>query len=214
MLISIIIEMSILLRFTNRNMSKKEVIWREILFQKRQNNKIKFTQKELAEKFDFSLSTVFNAVRVLRDSHIIKVTGRFFVLLDYKKLLYLWASERNLEKEIYYKCFVPKDIRELEGIMPPKAIPALYSGFKFYYNQAPADYDHLYFYADKELLFEILQRFSPDKNKKSYPNLFVIKPDEWFKGYPQPLPEQLFVDFWNASEWYAKDFIKILEEKL
>lgn len=195
-------------------MSKKEVIWREILFQKRQNKKIKFTQKELAEKFGFSLSTIFNALQELRDSHIIEVTGRFFVLNDYKKLLYLWASERSLKKEIYYKSFVPKEVGELEGLMPSKVVPALYSGYKLFYSQAPADYDHLYLYADKKLLSEILQRLSPEENRKISPNLFLMEPDEWLKNYPQPLPEQLFVDIWNAPEWYSKDFIKELESKL
>lgn len=195
-------------------MLKKEVIWREILFQKRQNNKIQFTQKELAEKFGFSLSTVFNALQTLRDSHIVKVTGRFFILADYKKLLYLWASDRNLEKEIYIKGFTTKNIREMEGVMPPEATFALYSGYKSFYRQAPADYDHLYIYADKESLPEILRRLAPVENTKSFPNFFIIKQDEWLSGYPQPLLEQLFVDLWNAPEWYAKDFLKALEEKI
>ena len=47
-------------------MTKKEIIWREILFQAIENKKIEFTQKELAQKYGFSLSTVFNALKIPR----------------------------------------------------------------------------------------------------------------------------------------------------
>jgi len=49
-------------------MFKKEVIWREVLVQARLNKKKKFTQKELAQKFGFSLSTVFNALKIPRQN--------------------------------------------------------------------------------------------------------------------------------------------------
>ena len=194
-------------------MIKKEIIWRELLFQVRENKKNKFTQKEIAEKFNISLSTVFHSLKALRRSKIVRVTGRFFVLEDCKKLLYLWASERNLDKDIYYRGYSPKSIFFLEGVVPPEATFALYSGFKQVYNQAPADYDHLYFYLDNSLLNTAVERLEliKEKNKE---NVFILKPDDWFSKYPQPLPEQIFVDLWNASEWYSKDFLKYLEEKI
>ena len=45
------------------------------------------------------------------------------------------------------------------------------------------------------------------------PNFFMIQPDPWLSKYPQPLFEQLYIDIWNAPEWYAKDFLKELESK-
>jgi len=45
-------------------MIKKEIIWREILFQAIENKKTDFTQKELSQKYGFSLSTVFNALKI------------------------------------------------------------------------------------------------------------------------------------------------------
>ena len=80
-------------------MTKKEAIWREILFQRRQNGIIKFTQKALAHKFGFSLSTVYHALKLPRACYAISVTGRFFTLENYKKLLILFASQRKLQKE-------------------------------------------------------------------------------------------------------------------
>mgnify|MGYP003395742825 FL=1 len=52
-------------------MTKKEIIWREILNQAIENKKIEFTQKELAQKYGFSLSTIFNALRVPRSANAV-----------------------------------------------------------------------------------------------------------------------------------------------
>jgi hypothetical protein len=49
-------------------MTKKEIIWREILFQAIKNRKFEFTQKKLAQKYRFSLSTVFNALKVPKEA--------------------------------------------------------------------------------------------------------------------------------------------------
>ncbi|OGF63018.1 hypothetical protein A2926_04670 [Candidatus Giovannonibacteria bacterium RIFCSPLOWO2_01_FULL_44_40] len=195
-------------------MLKKEVIWREILFQARQNKKIKFTQKELALKFGFSLSTIFNALKPLRSANIIKVGGRFFALENYRKLLYLWASERNIKKEIIYSAHFNSDIKTLEGIMPPGTIFGAFSGFSIFYGSTPAEYDHLYVYADEKDLEKLLKRISEHKDNLPRHNFFVIKQDPWLLKYPAPLYEQIFVDIWNAPEWYAKDFLKAMEEEI
>jgi len=70
-------------------MLKKEIIWREILNQAIENKKLDFTQKELAAKFNFSLSTVFNALKIPRIQGAIRVTGRNFEIIDIEKFLYI-----------------------------------------------------------------------------------------------------------------------------
>lgn len=195
-------------------MTKKEVIWREILFQSRQNKKNKFTQKELAKKFGFSISTVFGALKIPRDSHAVNVTGRFFVLEDYKKLLYLWASMRSLKRDLYYSGFINERMGSMEGTVPPETLFGLYSAFKLLYSTIPAEYDHFYLYIEEEKLPLFLERLSDTPSKTTYPNFFILKPDTWLRRYPQPLFEQLFVDIWNAPEWYAKDFLSALEKEL
>ena len=196
-------------------MFKKEVIWREILVQARLNKKKKFTQKELAQKFGFSLSTVFNALKIPRQNHSIKVTGRFFILENYQKLLYLWANERSLKKEIIYQGRVDKNILKLETEIPFYAIFGLYSAYKFFYNDAPADYDHLYIYLDVKDLEKIKNRLDLPSRFHTSPNFFILKKDPWIKFNKETMvPEQIFVDIWNSGEWYAKDFLKALEDKL
>jgi len=156
-------------------MFKKEVIWREVLVQARLNKKKKFTQKELAQKFGFSLSTVFNALKIPRQNHSTKVTGRFFILENYQKLLYLWANERSLKKEIIYQGRINKNILELEAEIPSYAIFGLYSAYKFFYNDIPADYDHLYVYLDVKDLEKIKNRLDLPSRFHSSPNFFILK---------------------------------------
>ena len=199
-------------------MTKKEIIWREILFQARKNKKNRFTQKELSQKFGFSLSTIFNALKVPRQANIIEVRGRFFLLRDYKRLLYLWASARSFKKDLIYQTYV-KEVNRFEGDMPPEISFGFYSAFKFLYKTIPVDYDHVYVYLNPQDIKNISQRLRLNKNSKIaknvYPNFFILAKDKWQDTYGKTLlPEQIFVDIWNASEWYAKDFLKKLEEEL
>jgi hypothetical protein len=195
-------------------MSKKEVIWRDILAQFRLKKRTIFTQKELAADFGFSLSTVFNAAKPLRESGIIDVHGRNFQLTSYKKLLLLLASHRSLTKDIVYRAHTDVAPKDLEAAMPPHVSFGLYSAFAFAYRDAPADYDHVYIYADTDQLKEIKERLSSLDSKNKNPNFFVLKQDQWLARYNTMPLEQIFVDIWNAPEWYAKDFLKRLEELL
>ncbi|MDP2951074.1 MAG: winged helix-turn-helix domain-containing protein [bacterium] len=195
-----------------KNMTKKETIWREILFQASENKKINFTQKELAQKFGFSLSTVFNSLKTLRQSNAIEVSGRGFEVQDIEKFILLWASFRNLKKDIIYQTFCSKSVREIESEMPPKIIFAGYSAFLKKYQTAPADYDKVYVYADLKVLEELRQRFP---SRKGNFNLIVLKADKWLCDFGFTTPNcQTFVDLWNLPEWYAKDFLKELKDKM
>lgn len=195
-------------------MRKKEIIWREILVQARLNKKTVFTQKELAASFRFSLSTVFNALKLPRQSHIIEVSGRNFKLNSYQKLLYLWASCRNLKSDLLYKSRIDFDIKKIESLMPPSINFGLYSAYSLLYKEAPADYDHIYIYSGASQLPEILKRLPEPNEKDKNPNFFVLKKDSWLSRYDSMPLEQIFTDIWNTPEWYAKDFLASLEEKL
>ncbi|MBU0619601.1 MAG: hypothetical protein V1768_00455 [Patescibacteria group bacterium] len=204
-------------------MTKKEIIWREILHQAIQNKKTQFTtldsknlmwftQKGLAEKFGFSLSTVFNALKVPRSTGAIDVKGRGFIIRDKEKFLQIWATFRNLEKDIIYKTHSNFSSAEIEGSMPPKIIYGAFSAFVKKFKQTPADYDKVYIYADQKELKEIQKRF-PKKN--GYENLIVLKKDSYLSQYGQITPiVQTFVDLWNLQEWYAKEFLNALKEKI
>jgi len=192
-------------------MTKKEVIWREILFQALENKKTEFTQKELAQKYSFSLSTVFNALKIPRESNAIE-GKRGFRIRDLEKFLYLWATFRKIKKEIIYQTAIKKSVFEIEGEMPPSVIFGAFSAFLKKYKEAPADYDKVYVYIELKNLREIKKRFPC---QKGYFNLIVLKADPWLKNFGKITPDcQTFVDLWNLPEWYAKDFFNALKEKI
>lgn len=191
-------------------MTKKEIIWREILYQAIEKKNRRFTQKELAAKFGFSLSTIFNALKIPRKIGAVKVTGRNFILINPEKLLYLWATCRNLTKDIVYKTQVKGSVFDIEGLMPSAIIYGAYTAFRKRFKDAPADYDKVYVYAQD--LKEIKKRFPL---KKGQPNLIVLKADPLLKQYgTMTTLSQTFVDLWNFAEWYARDFYLTLEKKI
>ena len=191
-------------------MNKKEIIWREILYQGLEKNNQEFTQKELAGKFDISLSTVFNALKTPRQIKAIKVTGRNFILINPEKLLYLWGTYRRLDKDIIYKTKVRKSIFEIEGEMPSSVIFGAYSAYRQGFKDVPSDYDRVYVYSSD---FKKIKKRFPPKNGES--NLFVLKADPFLKKYGAIAPlAQIFVDIWNLPEWYAQEFLKSIKEKL
>lgn len=195
-------------------MFKKEIIWRELLHQTLAKKKNKFQQKELAKKFGFSLSTINNALKIPRRLGAVKVSGRFFVLESPEKMLYLWGTFRNLEKDIVYKTYIEKSPKEIENLMPPGVIYGAYSAFIKRFNRAPADYDKVYIYAADSILPELKKRF-PVKTKKALPNLIVLRADKFLKQYGKITTiGQTFVDIWNLTDWYAQDFYKNFKEEL
>jgi len=193
-------------------MLKKEIIWREILYQTIEKKKNKFQQKKLAKKFKFSLSTVNNALKIPRKSGIVKVTGRFFILENPEKMLYLWATFRNLKKETIYQTKVEKSPKEIESLMPPNVIYGGYSAYLERFKEAPADYDKVFVYSEEKSLKKIEKRFP---KRKGLSNLIVLKADKFLKQYGKiTTVGQTFVDIWNLTEWYSQDFYKDFKEKI
>lgn len=193
-------------------MKKIEMIWREILFSRLEKGIIEFTQKELAEKFGFSTSTVSLALSSWRQSGAVKVTGRNFRLIDPKKALYHWASQRNLAKDILYQTWVALPIQEIENSLPPQAIYAAYSAYTKRFSEAPADYDVVYFYLSKDVLSEVKKRFP---KRKGTANLVTLTADQHLSRYGALTTlSQTFVDLWNLPQWFARDFYLALEEKI
>ena len=191
-------------------MLKKEIIWREILYQSLEKRVFKFTQQDLAKKFGFSVSTVFNALKITRQTGAIEVKGRFFTVTNDEKFLSIWATHRNLEKDIIYKTHTDLSPVKIEGAMPSDVVYAAYSAYRLKFHDAPADYDKVYVYAED--LKEIQKRFPP---QKGHENLIVLKSDQFLQNYGQfPPLAQIYTDLWNMKEWYAQDFLEALKKKI
>ncbi|MBA3047060.1 hypothetical protein KKC83_03005 [Patescibacteria group bacterium] len=191
-------------------MFKKEVIWREMLYQSIEKNNFNFQQQELAKKFNFSLSTVFNALKIPREIKAIQVSGSGFKLINIEKMLYLWGTHRKLSKDIIYKTFVGEPIEKIEANMPSDIIWASFSAYKYKFKETPSDYGKVYIYGSN--IDEIKKRFPA---KKGPENLYVLKQDEYLKDYGQcGTLGQIFVDLWNDDSWCAQEFLKKLKERI
>jgi hypothetical protein len=191
-------------------MFKKEIIWREILSQAIENKVNKFTQKGLAIKFDFSLSTVFNALKIPRQVGAVDVRGKYFTVTDAEKFSNVWATHRNLGKDIIYKTHVDLAPIKIEGEMPKSAVYGAFSAYRLKFNDVPADYDKVYIYSDD--LEEIKKRFPA---KEGLENLIILKSDKYLLEYGSIAPSvQVYADLWNLKEWYARDFLESLKKKI
>jgi hypothetical protein len=192
-------------------MEKVQQVYREILYQAIEKNERSLTQLELAKRLRVSLSLVNFALKPLRQMGAIDVGRRKFDVVSVKKILLYWASIRKLERDLVFSASVASDVVSIEKAMPDGVIFTAYSGFKFRFRDVPADYSEVYVYANAAELAEIKKRF---RFGKGFNNLFVLKKDQNAERYPQLPLANLFVDLWQLREWYAKDFIKALEERL
>lgn len=189
-------------------MKNLELVYREILYQAIEKNNKELTQADIARQLNISLSTVNLAIKNLENMGSIKVNPRNFHVLDIKKILYYWASIRNLSKDIIYRTRIGLPVKDIEKEMPDNIVFAAYTSYNILFKDVPADYSEVYIYGDTNLK----ERFPENK---SNPNLFVLKKDSSIDKYGKTTTiANTFVDLWNLKEWYAKEFIKSMEEKL
>ncbi len=188
-------------------MKQTEIVYREILFQAIEKKNRTLTQAELAKTLNLSLSVINKAIKNIAAIGAVDINPRNFHIVDIRKILYYWASVRNLHKESIYTTRVALPVSAVEKNMPDDVVFGAYSAHKFLFNDVPADYSEIYVYGDSDLK----KRFP---EQKGIPNLFVLKKDPCIERYGKKTTiAQTFVDLWNLKEWYAKEFITAMEER-
>lgn len=189
-------------------MFKSETVYREIM----EMSDARLTQLGLSKRLDLSISTVNNALKPLVAMGAVKILQRGLRVTDREKLLFYWASVRNLEKDVVYSTRSDKPPSEIEKGMPASVIYTAYSAYKFKFGSVPADYSEVYVYSEN--MEDIRKRFPQQQGPG---NLFVLKTDDRLavlsKDNIAPL-SQVFVDLWNIREWYAKEYVKELGARL
>lgn len=193
-------------------MKKIEIIWQFLLLQALTKGIFRHTQQDLARRFSISLSTVSHAIQKPTAIGAIRKESKFFVLEDVMKLLYFWASARNLQRRIIYQTHVDMSVTEIEGIALPTSLFACYSAARLILGTAPADYASVYFYDDPIHLDAIKTRFPPVSGKP--PNVIFLEKSHIMDADGVTTLPLTFVDIWNLPDWYAKDFIAALEVKI
>ncbi len=196
-------------------MKKIETIWHHLLWQALTNKKFSHTQLELSREFGYSLSTVHHAIAKIAAVGAVRMESKSFRVINAKKLLYYWASVRNLQNCVRYSTYYPGPILKAQGELPAGGIYGGYTAAKYILRTAPADYDKIYYYSQDIENFKT--RF-PENHK--YPdNIFVLTlPNvrEYISRYPGGITSlpHTFADIWNMADWFAADFIGALEEKI
>ena len=193
-------------------MKKIETIYHHLLYSAQAKEVYRHTQQAVARQFGYSLSTINLALSVPTQIGAVRKESKYFVVADFKKLLYYWASVRNLEKDIYYRTYMDLPVTEIESLVPPHSIFGGYTAGKHILKEPPADYDKIYFYTALPQA-EMEKRFPLDHRRTA--NVYALKlpPTLAVYGAYSTLP-QTFVDIWKLSDWYAHDFIQSLEAKM
>ena len=192
-------------------MLKIEYVWRELLYRVIEQRNPDFTLLELSKKFSLSTSVISHAVDPLRDLKIVEIRKTRSRIVDAEKLLFFWATRRNLKKDIIYTAFSGLPVFEKEALMPADCLPTAYSFFRLYFKEPlPADYTEVYFYVWN--VEEVEKRFPPQPKKEH--NIFILQADPYLSKYKKPPLAQVFADLWNLPQWYAKEYTDALLEKI
>lgn len=191
-------------------MKKTEHLYRELLFQVMERKRRIFRQKELSDELGISLTNVNHALQPLKRMNAVKVKPMGFEVVNARKILFYWASIRNLGKDIVYSTRVEQPALQIEKAMPADAIFTAYSGYRFRFRDAPSDYSEVYVYASD---LGVMKKRFPENRKN--PNLFVLEKDSNMERYGKTATlANIFVDLWNLPQWYAKDYLKAMEGKI
>lgn len=192
-------------------MLKKERVYREILFRFLEKEEGFLKQRQIAKKCGVSVGTINHALKPLEKINCIEKKPMGFRIINPKKIAIYWASIRNLKRDIIYETYTDLKIREIEEFMPSDVVYTAYSGYKFKFKTAPADYSEVYVYSKN--LEEIKKRFLKKGPRK---NLFVLKPDEHLLKISDGIVPlgQMYVDLWNLGTWYADEFLKDFEKRI
>jgi len=176
-------------------------------------------QKQISQLLRVSIGLVNKTVARLEQIGAMSKTGRKYSVTSFKKVLMLWSSLRNLQRDILYMTRVILPVREIERDLPDGSVLSAYSAFNYMFNEVPADYSEVWTYIPENILPEVKARFPPNNLPN---NLYILKSDtlllenarRFSKGMNLVSVPQLYVDLWNIPSWYSKEYIALLEKKI
>jgi len=157
-------------------MWKFERIYRELLLNSlRQVTHVH--QEDIATKCTVSLGLVNKTVKKLTEAKAVEATRTGVRVLSPARLLNLWATERNLNEDVW-QSFRLDPVTEAEKDLPKDTLLTAFSGWFKTSNRKPADYDRLYFYVTNKENFQWWLNFRKEKIRKVNPNVFALHVDD------------------------------------
>lgn len=101
----------------------------------------------------------------------------------------------------------------IEELAPPRGIYGIYSAAKHLLKEPPADYDKVYFYIAPADLTLMQKRFTAQRGET--PNVFALTMHPTLKRHGSSTSlVQTYIDVWNMRDWYARDFLQALSQRL
>lgn len=192
-------------------MSRKNIVFREILYRTLELNEPYMTQKSIAEKCQVSLDTVNKVVRDLYKFHGVEKKPMGFRVINVQKVLTYWACTRNLHKDVCFSTYVPRKVKEIENELPPDTIFTAFSGYARRMGEVPT-YTEIYVYGDPQ---KISIKFPKKESRK--PNLVVLKKDGHIDSVSRnrsaPIA-QIYADLWQIGTQEAEKLLVMLDERL
>jgi len=197
-------------------MLKKERIYRELLWLAERERWT--TQRALSKACGVSLNLVSSVTRELRRIGALEVYPMRLHIIHPAKILYAWASQRNLERDITIKRAVGLPVHEIEKNMPGNVVFTAFSGWRLKVGSAPFDYNRVYVYAPpaaRELIERLLNMLPRTRGDA---NLFVMVVDDphlFARSEHQVAPvAQIFVDIYAMSSTPTTDaFLRDILDK-
>jgi hypothetical protein len=151
---------------------KFERIYRELLLTSlRQASPLH--QEEIASNCKASLGLVNKTIKKLTTANAVEATRTGVRVLSPARLLNLWATERNLNKDVW-QAFRLDPIPEAERDLPKDTLLTAFSAWFKTSGRKPAEYDRLYFYVTDKENFNQWLNFRKQKTRTTNPNIFAL----------------------------------------
>jgi len=192
-------------------MSRKNIVFREILYRALELGESYMTQKSISETCKVSLDTVNKVVRTLAKFYGVEKKPMGFRVINVQKVLTYWACTRDLQKDICFATYTPNPVKKIESEMPAGTIFTAFSGYTRRIGEIPS-YTEVYVYGDPR---EIEAKFPKKETRK--PNLIVLERDHHIGNVSRdgaaPLA-QIYVDLWQIGSQEAEKLLVDLDNAL
>jgi len=193
------------------SMSRKNIVFREILYRVFELGESYMTQKSIAETCKVSLDTINKVVRTLNKFCGVEKKPMGFRVINVQKVLTYWACTRDLYKDVCFATYTSNPVKRVESEMPVGTIFTAFSGYARKVGQT-SSYTEVYVYGDP---LEIERKFPKRETRK--PNLIVLERDHHIERMSKdgvaPLA-QIYVDLWQVGSQEAEKFLLDLENFL
>ncbi|MEM2886126.1 MAG: hypothetical protein QXF24_08575 [Thermoproteota archaeon] len=155
---------------------KFERIYRELLVRSLSKASL-VRQEEVASRCGVSLGLVNKTVKKLEAAMAVEPTRSGVRVLSPARLLNLWATERDLRKDVW-QSFRLDPVAQVEKSLPKEALVTAFSGWRAASGRMPSDYDRVYFYVTDAERFDLWLRFRKRNVRKANPNVFALRVED------------------------------------